>query len=150
MKLRSLFRLVTVVILATIAPMVLAQSVKPVAKFSFSGSTGVEFVYSFEWGLTNSGTFAGGGGGGAGKVDISDLSFTKPITPMSPQLMNACATGQHFAQARLDILDAKGNTTARITMSDVLFSSYQTSGGSDGVVERVSVDFAQMQYQIVP
>jgi type VI secretion system secreted protein Hcp len=86
---------------------------------------------SFSWGMTNSN--AAGSGGGAGKVSFQDLHFTMKVDKASPKLMLACATGQHiptlkFVVARAD--GATGGTTDYyvVTLSDVLVSSFQSSG----------------------
>ncbi len=56
-------------------------------------------LLSWSLGATNSGSFALGAGGGTGKVNISDAHFTKYIDKSSPNLMAACATGQHIPKA---------------------------------------------------
>ena len=70
-------------------------------------------VQSFSWGESNSGPAPGGGGGGAGKVNIRDLYFTAHTSKASPQLMLACATGQHFKAAQLTARKA-GKAKARL------------------------------------
>ena len=56
---------------------------------------------SWSWGETNSGSFAAGGGGGAGKVVMQDLHVVSKMSKASPNLMIACATGQHIKKAVL-------------------------------------------------
>ena len=58
-------------------------------------------VLSWSWGETQSGSAGGGGGGGAGKVQMQDLHVTSNMSKASPQLMLACASGQHIKSAIL-------------------------------------------------
>src|SRR5215216_4001780 len=58
-------------------------------------------VESFSWGVTNSGSHAGGAGGGAGKASFQDVHFTSSVNKSSPLLMLACASGQHIKKAVL-------------------------------------------------
>ena len=63
-------------------------------------------VLSFSWGLTNEGPRGNGGSGGAGRVNVQDLNFTKHTDKASPNLMLACATGQHIKKATLEAREA--------------------------------------------
>jgi type VI protein secretion system component Hcp len=125
-----------------------AQAAKPVATLSFSGSPTPVALYSFSWGVSNSGSF-GGGGGGAGKATFSDFSFTKPVTGVSPLFLSACANGQHLPQMQIDMLDTRGSATARITLKDVLVSSYQTGGSGGEVTESVSLNYSKLEYEVL-
>ena len=53
-------------------------------------------MLSFSWGVTNPASTAPGGGAGAGKATFQDLSIVHNIDKASPQLLKACATGQHL------------------------------------------------------
>ncbi len=63
-------------------------------------------IESFSWGATQPGTFSTGGGGGAGKVSFQDLHFTSRVSVASPNLMVACASGQHIKVATLTVRKA--------------------------------------------
>lgn len=106
-------------------------------------------VESWSWGETNAGSHAGGGGGGAGKVNFSDLSFTKALDKSTPKLMEAIATGKHIAEAKLTLRKAGEDPHVYlvITMTDVLVTSYQVSGseGDDRPTEQLSLNFAKVQ-----
>jgi type VI secretion system secreted protein Hcp len=87
-------------------------------------------IESFSWGATNTTTVSGGGG--AGKVSLQDFHFVMKVDKASPKLMLACATGQRIPSLRFFVSkpDATGGTKDYyvITLSDVLVSSYQSSG----------------------
>jgi type VI secretion system secreted protein Hcp len=111
-------------------------------------------IESFSWGATQSGTLAFGGGGGAGKVQFSGFNFTTKMTKASPMLFLKCATGEHIKEAILSGRKAGGTQQdfLKITLSDVLVSSYQTggSGGSDLPMEQVSINFAKIEFEYKP
>ena len=106
-------------------------------------------VMSWSWGETQSGTTHAGSGGGAGKVDFGDFNFATRVSKASPKLFLACATGQHFKEAKLTARKAgKGQQEFLTwTFSDVLVSSYQTAGsdGDDGPTDAVSLNFSKAQ-----
>ena len=87
-------------------------------------------IESFSWGMSNSGTTTAGGGGGSGTVNIQDFSFTTKLSKASPQLIMACATGQHIKSAKLFV--RKQGTEQQdyyvITLSDCLVSSFSQVG----------------------
>lgn len=104
-------------------------------------------VESWSWGATQSGTFAGGGGGGAGKVQMNDFHFTMHTNKASPKAFLACASGQHIKTAILTARKSgeKQAEFMKITLSDLLVSSYQTSGGGDIPVESISLNFSKIE-----
>jgi type VI secretion system secreted protein Hcp len=105
---------------------------------------------SFSWGQSNSGTAGHGGGAGAGKVVAQDLHFVKKLDKASPVLMIGCATGKHFKSATLTTRKAGGeqHDYFKVTMSDVLVTSYQIGGAAASDVvptEQVSLNFAKLE-----
>src|SRR5664279_1079383 len=103
-------------------------------------------LQSWSWGETNAGSMGVGGGGGAGKVSMQDFHFVMPANKATPKLVLACATGEHIKSAILTCRKAgkEQQEFLKYTFTDVLISSYQTSG-SDAPVEQVSFNFTQMQ-----
>ena len=73
-------------------------------------------------------------GGGRSKVSFHDINFTKPIDKSSPALMKASASGKHFPTAVLTCRKAGGSQQEYlvIKLTDVLVSSYRTTGGGGG------------------
>jgi len=111
-------------------------------------------IESFSWGATQAGTFAFGGGGGAGKVRFQDLHFSTGVSKASPLLFKACATGQHYKEAILTCRKAGGSRESldfmKITLSDVLVTSYQAGGssGGDRPTESLSLNYAKIEYEV--
>lgn len=107
-------------------------------------------VESFSWGETQSGSSGRGGGAGAGKVQPQDFSFVKKLDKASPVLLMGCATGQHYKSAVLTARKAGGGQQdyMKITMEDVLISSYQVGGSAHGDVvpmDQVTLNFAKLE-----
>ena len=107
---------------------------------------------SWSWGESQSGTHGGGGGGGAGKVSMQDFHFVMKVNKASPKLMLACASGQHIPKAVLTCRKAGTDQQEflKITMSDLLVSSYQTggSGHSDIVpTDQVSLNYSKIEFE---
>jgi len=109
-------------------------------------------IESFSWGATQSGTFAVGGGGGAGKVAMQDFHFTMGVNKASPALFLSCATGDHIKNATLTCRKAgkEQQEFMKVTMSDVLVSSFQTGGSGGGDVvptDQISLNFAKIEVE---
>src|ERR1043166_6030974 len=110
-------------------------------------------VLAWSWGLSQSGTFHGGGGGGAGKANFQDLSITKYVDSASPVLMLYCANGDHFKTADLLVRKAGKNPLEyiKIHMEPVLITSVSTggSGGEDRLTENVTLNFGKVKLEYV-
>ncbi len=111
-------------------------------------------IESFSWGATQAGSFATGGGGGAGKVQFQDFHFTMGVNKSSPKLMLSCATGQHIKSA---ILTGRRSGEQqqefyKLQLTDVLVSSYQTSGSAGEAVpgDQVSINFSKIEFWYTP
>jgi type VI secretion system secreted protein Hcp len=110
-------------------------------------------VESFSWGVSQAGTFASGGGGGAGKAAMQDLHFVAKVSKASPNLLMACATGQHIKEATLTCRKAGGDQQVYYTvkLNDVLVSSYQSAGseggGSSLPVDQFALNFSKIEFE---
>jgi type VI secretion system secreted protein Hcp len=109
-------------------------------------------IESFSWGATQTGTARAGGGMGAGKVQMQDFHFVKRIDKASPKLMLVCANGDHIKSAVLVCRKAgkEQQEYLKITFSDLLVSSYQTSGsgGADVLpMDQISLNFSKVEYE---
>ena len=109
---------------------------------------------SFSWGVSNEGSMGRGGGGGTGKAQFQDIHFTKQSDLSSPPLMKAAASGEHIAKAVITCRKAAGKggqfDYLIITMTDVMVSSYQSSGsaGSTSIpVDSFSLNFSTIEYK---
>lgn len=111
-------------------------------------------VLSWSFGASNHGTHGRGGGGGAGKVSFQDFNFTIQACKASPKLMLACASGEHIKKAVLVARKAgkEQQEFLKITLSDVLVSSYSVggAGGSSIPQETFSLNFAKVEYEYKP
>ena len=99
----------------------------------------------------------GGGGGGTGKADFQDLTFTKQTDKASPLLVKAAATGDHIKKAVLTARKAGGKGGQveyfKITLEDVMVSSFTTggnAGGSSIPIDSFSLNYTKMKYEYMP
>lgn len=109
-------------------------------------------VHSWSWGATQTVIRSGSGGVGAGKVQLQDFHFTKPVDKSSPKLFQACATGQHFPNATL-VVRKKGEAQKEylvVKFSDILVTSYSSGGsGSDALpLETISFNVGDIDLQV--
>ena len=109
-------------------------------------------ITSWSWGETQSGDFSGGGGGGAGKVTLQDFHFVAKFDKSSPVLFLSCATGKHIKSGiligRNNRAGAGGEQFIKMTLGDVLISSYQTGAATDALpTDQVSLNFAKIEIQ---
>ena len=107
-------------------------------------------LQSWSWGESQTGTHSGGGGGGAGKVSMQDFHFVMKCNKASPKLMLACATGEHIPKAVLVCRKAGKDQQEflKVTLTDVLVSSYQTGGSAHSDViptDQISMNFAKIE-----
>jgi type VI secretion system secreted protein Hcp len=104
---------------------------------------------SWSWGETQQ--HAQEGGGGAGKVRMTDLTFTAKVSQASPKLFLSCAEGNHIKAAWLTARRAAGKAAESFlkwTFSDVLISSYQTGADAgEAPVDHVSFNFAKIEVE---
>ena len=108
-------------------------------------------IESFSWGATQAPTAAAGAGGAAGKVAMQDIHFATSMSKASPKLFGACASGQHFKEAKLVGVQAGKvqDEFLTFTLTDVLISGYQTSGSSGGdiTMDQVSLSYAKLKVE---
>jgi len=107
---------------------------------------------SWSWGESQSGTHSSSGGGGAGKVSMQDFHFVMKMNKASPKLMLACAEGEHIKKAVLTCRKAGKDQQEflKITLSDLLVSSYQTggSGHSDIIpTDQISLNYSKIEFE---
>lgn len=107
-------------------------------------------IESFSWGATQTGIHVTGGGGGAGKVSMQDFHFVMKYNKASPKLMLLCASGEHIKKAVLTCRKAGKDQQEylKVTLSDVLVSSYQSGGSSHGDVvptDQISLNFTKIE-----
>lgn len=94
---------------------------------------------------------------GAGKVSFSDLSLVKKLDASSPLLYLNAAKGQVIPSATLHVTRARDGGQEEyytITLTDVLISSVQTGGSSEGSgplpTESLSLNFTKIEFSYRP
>lgn len=99
---------------------------------------------SYNFGATNAGSAAYGGGMGTGKVAMQDFHFTPKNDSASPLLFLRCCDGKHIGKGILELQKTAGDKPLvffRVTFTDLVVSSFQTSGGDGMAVPNVAVSF---------
>ena len=114
-------------------------------------------IDSFSWGVTNDGNMGRGGGGGTGKANSQDLHFTKQTDKASAKLVAAASSGEHIKKAVLTARKAGGKAGQvdylKITLEDVMVSSFQTggnSGNSSIPVDSFALNYTKIKYEYMP
>jgi type VI secretion system Hcp family effector len=111
-------------------------------------------IESFSWGLSRAISERGGTGGGAGKVNVQDFHFVTSVNETSPELMLACATGEHIAKAVLFVRKSGEESSLdylKYKLSDVLVSSYQIQSVDESQpLEEFTLSFRGLQESYVP
>ena len=114
-------------------------------------------IDSFSWGVTNDGNMGRGGGGGTGKANFQDLHFTKQTDKASAKLVAAASSGEHIKKAVLTARKAGGKAGQvdylKITLEDVMVSSFQTggnSGNSSIPVDSFALNYTKIKYEYMP
>ena len=92
------------------------------------------------------------GGRLEGKVNLSEFSVKKVVDKASPALFNACATGKHFPNVVIEMRKAGGTQQEylKITLQNVLISSYQVSGRGGAPTETISMSFGAVKWEYTP
>ena len=105
-------------------------------------------VSSFQWGVGRSASM-GSATGGAGKVSVSEIHITKTVDGTSPLLMRACASGQYFKNAVLEVR-AHGGRNETITLENVLISSVQSGRDGEVPTESITLNFEKSTISYSP
>jgi type VI secretion system secreted protein Hcp len=110
-------------------------------------------LMSYSWGKGQPGleqAIAAGGGGATGKVTLHDIHFSARVSKASPQLMLMTAQGKHSKEAILTVRKAgrEQQEFLQIKLSDVLVSSYQSTGQQDELpTDQFSLNFAKVEFK---
>lgn len=110
-------------------------------------------IDSFSWGMSNSGSMAAGSGGGAGKISVGSIRMVTAVSKASPMLFEAVVTGKHFPTATIVVTNTelRGQEFMKVTLTDVLISSYQLVGSSgEHPAESFKLNFAKIEYEYSP
>lgn len=115
-------------------------------------------ISSFSWGKSEAGVKVetltqGGGGTSLSKATASDLSFKTHASKASPKLLTAAASGKHIKEATLTVRKSKKGSQHeyyKVTLTDVLVTSYRASGDGDVPTDEFSLNFAKISFAYVP
>jgi type VI secretion system secreted protein Hcp len=109
-------------------------------------------IQSFSWAESQAGSSDMGTGGGTGKVSMGDFNFVIPISKASPKLFLACATGQAIKSAEFSARKAGGKQEAYLKwkFSDLLISSFQSSGSGETPTDSFSFNFSKIEVEYKP
>lgn len=127
-----------------------AQASQPSEIEVESAAFGTFKADSFGWGFSAELPAAPGGGA----IRAGSMNISRIMDKASPKLAQACAGGQHIPEVKLIMRKAGGDTGgARATyikyaMTNVLITSYQTSGSGGDVlpVENISLNFEEIEW----
>jgi len=106
-------------------------------------------VLSWTWGVSQAAGLAGGGSG-KGKATPGEFHLVHRYDKASPVLAKYCASGKHFADAKLTARKAgEGQKDFLIvTMKEVFVTGVQPSGSSGGdIVESVSCTYKDIEFE---
>jgi type VI secretion system secreted protein Hcp len=105
-------------------------------------------VLSFSWGVSNSSEIAAQGRR-RGRSTPSDITFVMRSNKATPLLFKACATGRHLKQGLFVIEKAGEQPFAfyKVTLTDVLVSSFQASGSEQDVTDAFSLAFRTLKIE---
>ena len=107
-------------------------------------------LLAWSFGLSNSGSGTGAGAG-AGKASFSDLSFTAHLDASAPPLMQACATGKHFAKAQLIQRKAGGTQLEYIKIElEEVFVTSVAGGGAEHPSVNYTLSFSKIKFEYQP
>jgi len=121
------------------------------------GHEGEIEIYSFSFGASQSITVGSGSTGlSGGKATMSSFNAMKKTEKSSPQLFNACCTGQTYEKITVSLRKAGGSAGQQeylqYIFSNCMIESIQWSGstgGDDSPTESLSFAFSkyEMQYK---
>ena len=104
-------------------------------------------VLSFSWGVAHPVPVTHGERRRAGRPQASDINFVMRVNKSSPTLMLACATGRHLKEG-LFVIETTGEAPFpfyKATLTDVIITSYQTSGGGETPIDSFSLNFRTLR-----
>ena len=111
-------------------------------------------IFSWSWGVSQTGSASYGTGAGQGKAAFSDFSFVHNLDKASPNLMKACATGKHYPEATITARKAgEGQKEYLIfKFSEVFVTNVSpaASNAGDAVQEQVSMQFSKVELEYKP
>jgi type VI secretion system secreted protein Hcp len=113
-------------------------------------------ILSYSWGIDQpvSGSVSSQGSLSAERANFQPFSIVKALDIASPKLALACASGEHFPTATMQICRAGGDKQLYMEykMTDVMVNSYRPGGHGGGEalpVEQVSFSYGKIEWKYV-
>ena len=108
-------------------------------------------VLSFSWGADHTGAGTGGGAG-ASRAQFEELHVVSRVSNASPVLLQRMASGQHIPEGELVARKAGKDQLEfyRVSLDDVLVSSYEVTTDGAGLVEEFTLNFREASFTYVP
>jgi type VI secretion system secreted protein Hcp len=111
-------------------------------------------VLSWSWGVAQSGTTSYGGGAGSGKATFHDFVITHHLDKASPNLLMACASGEHIKEATITQRKAGKDQQEFliIKMTDILITGVSSGGSGDAGIlsEQFTMQAAKIDLEYKP
>jgi type VI secretion system secreted protein Hcp len=113
-------------------------------------------VYSWSWGFASTPVAPTGTGTKAGAPQVTELTLQRGFDEYSTFIARHGILGTHVSKVTLqgfamDFETEKEVVYLEITMSNVLVTSYQSSGSDNGVpYESITLNFAKIEYKYTP
>ena len=110
-------------------------------------------VLSYEWQVEQPATATQSslGGRAAGRANFGKFTITKGVDKASPKLFLGCASGEHYASARLELCEAGGDKQPYVEykLTDVMITDFKPQGtrgeGEKRPLEVVSFAYAKIE-----
>ncbi len=112
-------------------------------------------ILSFNWGINQTANSpnaaASSTGASAGRANFREFTITKTVDKASPNLMQACSTGQHIKTAVLSVRGTGTNQDyLKVSLTSVLVSSFVQGGHAQNATEptpseQVRFDFTKVE-----
>jgi type VI secretion system secreted protein Hcp len=116
--------------------------------------TGEIDVYSWRWGVTQTGSSQTAAGSGTGRANVDDFEFTTKVDSSHPTLLGLSLKGKPFKTAVFTQRKAgdKPLEFVKITMSNGLIAGIHFSGSNSDEVQTVTVrlNFGQVKMDYTP
>ena len=112
-------------------------------------------IMSFQFGGSNSSSFASGTGSGVAKGTFTDITCMKYADKASLKLFERTINGKPINSGKLSLLKLSGETKVAylvLDLTNIVVTSFHTSGSSDGKLptESFSLHFVQVQAHYQP
>lgn len=115
------------------------------------GDAGSSPILSWAWSVSNPTSIgSGSGGAGSGKLELEDFTLTKRINPLSTELFQAVAQGQHFPEVIVSVpIGGPGAPFAvEYQLRIVFVESLEQAGSSDGATEEVTLVYGAVRQTV--